>query len=211
MKQKSRAIPLMPPEILSDRQMQIYQLYCRGMANKEIARKLSLDPRVVATQLSRIKKKAANLNFTYKIEPGAEYAHLQHQLNSPAEQLKKKFREDPGFFSLMFDRYASNDEPAGENRFRLASAGFNPELLSSARARRLKIIAISGRNSGKATLAVKIDRKDRQVLKHFLEENKIRPVETYWDDGSAIYLLSPRDLRKIQQLLGNFPGEIYTR
>jgi FixJ family two-component response regulator len=60
-----------PREILSAQQKQIYELYKHGLSNKQIAVKLNLEQRSIATQLSRIRKKAAKLPLTYKIEPGA--------------------------------------------------------------------------------------------------------------------------------------------
>jgi len=198
---KRQKIPLTPQEILSDHQKQIYNLYCQGLSNKEIALKLNLEQRSVATQLSRIRKKAENLSFTYKIEPGAEHAQLPVQQDSPADELKKKIRDDPGFFKLIFDRYTSNEESTDENRYRLASAGRDPALLLTTRAKNIKIMAASGKDADSSKIVVKMDKKTRKVLKDYLQKQQILPVQTYWDDGSAVYLVTSNDLKKMQQLL----------
>lgn len=67
MKQQHRMVPLISQEMLSAQQKQIYAMHRQGLSNKEIAVKLSLGQRTVATQLSRIRKKAANLPSIYRI------------------------------------------------------------------------------------------------------------------------------------------------
>lgn len=201
---KSKEIGQLPQNILSERQKQIYALYRQGLSNKEIAENLGISPRVVATQLSRIRKKAARLDFTYKMEPGAEHA-LMPDTESPAEQLKKKIRDDPGFFKLMFEMYASNKESVSENRYRLASAGLDPARLSTIRAKQIKVLTASGKDSGSGKIVVKMGKKNRQALSKFLHKQKIQPMQTYWDDGSAVYLVSPSDAKKMGQLLCRYP------
>lgn len=194
---------LIPEGILSPQQKQIYKLHCQGLSNKEIAGKLNLDQRSVATQLSRIRKKAANLALTYKIEPGAEHAKYPVQQNSTAGELLKKIQDDPGFFKLMFNRYATNEESARENRYRLASTGQDSALLFNARAKQIKTIAASGSCLNRDKAVVKIGKKARYVLREFFQKQKIQPVQTYWDDGSAVYLVTLRDLEKMRQILSS--------
>lgn len=107
MKGRYNNLTVIPENMLSNQQKQIYELCCQGFSNKDISRILNLKQKTVATQLSRIRKKAAGLDFTYKIEPGAEHACCQVKQNSPASELKKKIRDDPGFFRLMYLKYAT--------------------------------------------------------------------------------------------------------
>ena len=194
---------LVPQEILSAQQKQIYELYKHGFSNKQIASKLNLEQRSVATQLSRIRKKAANLPLTYKIEPGAEHVQYPVQQNSTAGELKKKIQDDPGFFKLMFNRYATNDEFPKENRYQLASTGQDAGLLFTARAKYIKCMVLSGNTIGHDNIVVKIEKKARQLLREYLHKQKIRPVQTHWDDGSAVYLVTSSDFERMQQLLSN--------
>jgi len=197
-------IPLISPDNLSSQQKQIYNLYCQGVSNKEISVKLNIDQRAVATQLSRIRKKAANLSLaslTYKIIPRAELVQNSTQYNSNASELKKKIHDDPGYFKLMFNRYAADKESHSENRYRLASAGKDAKLLFSARAKHIKVMVKSGKNLGHDKLVVKIRKEDRQVAREYLEKQKLKPLQIYWDDGSAVYLVTTREMEKIQQLL----------
>lgn len=203
----ARKLLLLPYEILSSQQKEIYKLYRQGLSNKEIAAKLNLEQRTVSTQLSRMRKKAANLSYTYKIEPGAEHACLTARQDSPANQLKKKIREDPGFFTLMYERYASEDKPAKENRLRLAAAGQESKLLSSGRAMKIKILAATGKDGNSSKIAIKMDKENRALLRDYLQRQKIRPVQTYWDDKSAVFLVSPRDAKKIQWLLDDYANK----
>ncbi len=194
---------LVPREILSAQQKQIYELYKHGLSNKQIAVKLNLEQRSIATQLSRIRKKAAKLPLTYKIEPGAEHVQYSARQNSTAGELKKRIRDDPGFFQLMFNRYATNDGFPKENKYQLASIGQSSALLFSERAKRIKIMELSASYSRHDIFAVKIEKKVRLALKEYLHKQKISPIQTFWDDGSAIYLVTSRDLEQIQQLLSN--------
>lgn len=200
MKSKTQTI-LLPQGKLSAQQKQIYQLYCEGLSNKDIAAKLAIEQRAVATQLFRIRKKAANLNHTYKIEPGAEHALAQEPKDYTASELKKKLRADPGFFKLMFNRYATNEEAKDEDRYQLASTGRDSSLLFSSRA---KMLTVLGNSKNRDMLVVKIDKKVRQVLKEYFQKQKIRPLEIYWDDGSAIYLVTERDIKIMKHLLDDF-------
>jgi DNA-binding CsgD family transcriptional regulator len=194
---------LIPPGKLSSQQKQIYQLYCEGFSNKDIAAKLDINQRAVATQLFRIRKKAGNLNHTYKIEPGAEHALNQKPKDYTAGELKKQIREDPGFFKLMFSRYATNEEAKAENRYQIASTGCDSSLLFSSRA---KMLTVLGNSKNRDMLVVKIEKKARQELKDYFQKQKIRPLEIHWDDGSGIYLVKERDIEIIKQLLDNFSG-----
>jgi DNA-binding CsgD family transcriptional regulator len=197
LKSKNQNI-LIPKGELSAQQKQIYQLYSGGFSNKDIAAKLGIEQRAVATQLLRIRRKAANLNHTYKIEPGAEHASEQSSKEYTANELKKKLREDPGFFKLMFSRYATNKEVKNENRYQLASTGKDSSLLFSSR---VKTLTILGNSKNRDMLVVKIAKKDRQELKDYFQKQKIRPLEVYWDDGSGVYLVSERDLEAMKQFL----------
>jgi DNA-binding CsgD family transcriptional regulator len=204
LKSKNQNI-LIPQGKLSNQQKQIYKLYCEGFTNKEIAAKLDLSQRVVATQLLRIRKKAANLNLTYKIEPGAEHALNQRSTEHTAFDLKRKMQEDPGFFKLMFSRYATNEETKDENRYQLASTGLDPSLLFSTRA---KMLTVLGNTPKKNMFVVKIDKNNRKVLKDFFQKQKIRPLEVFWDDGSGTYLVKEHELEIIKQLLVEAPSSM---
>jgi DNA-binding CsgD family transcriptional regulator len=197
LKSKNQNI-LIPKGQLSAQQKQIYQLYCEGLSNKDIAAKLDIEQRAVATQLLRIRRKAANLNHTYKIEPGAEHASEQSSKEYTANELKKKLREDPGFFKLMFSRYATNEEVKNENRYQLASTGKDSSLLFSSR---VKTLTVLGNSKNRDMLVVKIGKKDRQELKDYFQKQKIRPMEVHWDDGSGVYLVTERDLEAMKQFL----------
>jgi DNA-binding CsgD family transcriptional regulator len=199
LKPKLEQIPLIPQDILSVQQKQIYKLYCQGLSNKKIAEELNLEQRSVATQLSRIRKKAANLGFTYKIEQGAEYAQYQVQQDSPADELKKKIQNDPGFFKLMFNRYGKNENSQKENSYRFASTGQDTALLLTVRAKQVKTIVVSSKGSSLGRIAVKMGKDARKVLGDYLYKQKIKPLQTYWDDGSAVYLVTPGDFKKMQQ------------
>jgi len=201
MKHQNSKIPLVPLEMLSTQQKQIYELYCQGLSNKEIAAKLNLEQKPVATQLTRIRKKAVNLPFTYKFDHGAEHAQYSEQQVSPSDELKKRIQDDPGFFKLMFNRYAVNGTYPNENRYQLASAGQDSGLLFTARAKHVKTMAITGKGLCNGKVVVKMEKTSRQVLGDYLQIQKIQPVQTFWDDGSAIYLVTPRDIKKMQQLL----------
>lgn len=199
MKNKNHFI-LIPQGKLSAQQKQIYQLYCEGFSNKEIAGKLDIEQRAVATQLLRIRKKAANLSHTYKIEPGAEHALNKRSIDYTAGELKKKLQEDPGFFKLMFTRYATNENAKDENRYQLASAGRDSSLLFSSRAKTLTVL---GHSKNREMLVVKIGKTDRQALQEYFLKQKISPIEISWDDGSGIYLVTERDIEIMKQVLDN--------
>ncbi|MDD4169652.1 MAG: sigma-70 region 4 domain-containing protein [Desulfotomaculaceae bacterium] len=195
---------LIPLEILSAQQKQIYKMHDHGLSNKEIAEKLNIEQRAVATQLSRIRKKGANLNYTYKIEPVAEYARNPAlQQNSPANQLKKKIRDDPGFFKLMYNKYATEEESPNKNKYMLASATQDSLLLFNARAKQIKMLAASGSCSSHDKVVVKIDKKSRKLLREYLMKQEMRPVQSYWDDGSAVYLVTLYELENMQNILSN--------
>jgi DNA-binding CsgD family transcriptional regulator len=189
-----------PQGKLSTQQKQIHQLHSEGLSNKDIAAKLTIDQRAVATQLLRIRKKAANLNHAYKIEPRAEHALEQELKDYTASELKKRIREDPGFFKLMFSRYATNEEAKDENKYQLASTGCDTSLLFSSRA---KMLTVLGNAKNRDMLVVKIGKEARQELKEYFQKQKIRPLEIHWDDGSATYLVRVRDIEIMQQLLDN--------
>lgn len=189
-------VPLIPRQLLSKQQQEIYELHCWGLSNKEIAVRLNLEPGVVSTQLSRMRKKAEKLSFTYKIEPGAEHAQNSKHQDSPAEKLKKTIRDDPGFFKLMFNRYASDRAPRDENSYRLASSGLDLKLLFKARSRHYNILAATG----KGLKVIKLKKEDQKLLGVFLNTKKISPVQIYWDDGTAVYLVTTNAVKKIKQL-----------
>ncbi len=195
--------PLIPYCMLSNQQKQIYELHNNGYSNKQIAIELNIEQRSVATQLSRIRKKAVKLPITYKIEPGAEHVHNSVQKSSTASELKKKIRDDPGFFKLMFNRYATNDDFSKENRCQLASLGQASSLLYKQRTKHIKFMELSGSCSGHDKYIVKFEKKARNILHEYLYKQKIHPIQTFWDDGSAVYLVTSRELEKIKQLLNN--------
>jgi DNA-binding CsgD family transcriptional regulator len=185
--------------MLSAQQKQIYKLYHEGLSNKDIAAKLDIEPRAVATQLYRIRKKASALNHTYKIEPGAEHA-LNQETKGTASELKKKLQEDPAFFKLMFKRYATNEKAEDENSYQLASTGQDSSLLFSSR---VKMLAALGNSKNRDMLVLKVGEKERKELKNFFQKQKIRPFEIHWDDGRGIYMVTERDIEIIKQLLYN--------
>jgi len=201
LKCKCKQIPLIPQEVLSTQQKQIYKLYCQGVSNKDIALKLKIEQRTVATQLSRIRKKAANIDFTYKIKQGAEPVKLHAQQDSPAFELIQKIQNDPGFFELMFNKYATNEESSKENKYRLAPVGQNSSLLFTTRARQIKMMALTGTVLSNGKVVVKIEKKNRRALAEYFQKQKIQPVQTYWDDGSALYMVTYCELKNIEQLL----------
>lgn len=203
MKNKIQMNLLVPLEVLSAQQKQIYKLHSDGFSNKDIAGKLNIEQRSVAAQLSRIRKKAAALDYTYKIKPGAESDGKWILPNSPADELKKKIQEDPGFFSLMFNRYAVEQEPVNENKFQLASAIQDSVLLTAHRIKKIKTIAASGCCSRHDQIAVKLDQESRHKLSKYLQNQKLRPAQMFWDDGSAIYLMTTRELENIRNILDN--------
>jgi len=150
---------MIPQKILSKQQRQICKLLSQGLSNKEIAAKLNIEQRSVATQLSRTKMKISNLDYTYKIKTGAEHAQYLLLPSSPADELKKRIKEDPGFFTLMFNKYASNEEPPDENKYRLASSSAcSSTLLHKNRAKQMKIMAACGGCSNCDKIAVKIEK-----------------------------------------------------
>ena len=197
-----------PQDILSKQQKQIYRLLCQGLSNKEIAVKLKIEPRSVATQLSRIKKKVSNLGYTYKIETGAEHVQYSLPTSSPADELKKRIRDDPGFFKLMFKKYASNEETQNENVYRLASSSpCSSTLLHNNRAKQIKIMAACGGCSSCDKIAARIEKPERIRLREYLQKQQIRPLHINWDDGSAVYLIKPRHIKRLQQIYGNLSGK----
>lgn len=196
-----------PQEILSKQQKQIYELLCQGLTNNEIAVKLNIAQRSVATQLSRIKKKVFDLDYTYKIKTGAEHAQYLLPQISPADELKKRIKEDPGFFKLLFNRYASNEGLPDENKYRLASSACNSTLLHNNRAKQMKIMAARGGCSSADKIAVKIEIKARIELREYLQKQQIRPLQINWEDGSAVYLIKPRHAKKLQQIYSSLSGK----
>ncbi len=208
MSSESKSNIMIPQEILSKQQKQICQLLSQGLSNKEIAAKLNIEQRSVATQLSRIKKKVSNLGYTYKIETGAEHAQYFLPPSSPADELKKRIKEDPGFFTLMFNKYASNEEPPDVNKCLLVSSIVcSSTLLHNNRAKQMKIIAACGGCSSCDKIAVKIEKKARIELREYLQKQQIRPLQINWDDGSAVYLIKPRHIKRLQQIYGNLSGK----
>lgn len=191
---------LIPQAKLSAQQKQIYQLHCEGLSNKDIAARLDIEQRAVATQLFRIRKKAAALTHTYKIEPGAEHALKPELQGNTAGELKTKLQEDPGFFKLMFQRYATNEIAEDENMHRLASSGGESSLLFSSRA---KMLSVLGNSKNRDKLVLKVGEKERKELKDYFLKQNIRPLEIHWDDGTGTYLVTERDIEKIKQLLHN--------
>ncbi len=202
--EKDLIVPLIAHASLSPQQKQIYNLYCQGVSNKEISVILNIDQRAVATQLSRFRKKSVKLSLsslTYKIIPGAELVQNQTKNDFIADGLKKKIRDDPGYFKLMFNRYATNDESRGENRYRLASAGQDAKLLFNARAKHIKAMGKNGNSLGHDKFIIKIRKEDRQIARDYLDKQKLRPLQIYWDDGSAVYLVTKRDMERIRELI----------
>ncbi|MDD3653309.1 MAG: sigma-70 region 4 domain-containing protein [Desulfotomaculaceae bacterium] len=200
-KKKSVTDLLIPQEILSTQQKQIYIMHSQGLSNKKVAENLNIEPRAVATQLSRIRKKAAKLKHTYKIEPRTEYAQNPAMRNSPADQLKKKIRDDPGFFKLMFQKYATEDESLNKNKYMLASATQDPALLFNTRVKQIKAIVASGSCSSHDKVVIKIDKRARQMLREYLIKEQIRPLQSYWDDGSAVYQVTISELENMKHIL----------
>lgn len=196
-----KEIPPTPQEALSNQQKKIFTLYQQGLSNKEIALKLNLNPKTVASQLSRIRRKGANLTYTYKIEPGAEHVLNSTQKDSPSSELKKKIRNDPGFFSLMYNRYTTNKEASSETKYQTAAAGNDPVLLLNNRSKSIKILTRSGKILNHEKAVMKMDKNAWWLLRSYLQTQKIRPVQTFWDDGSAVYLVSPREVKIMKQLL----------
>jgi len=169
-----------------------------NLSNKKIAQKLGIETRNVALQLSRMRKKAKQLEFTYKIQPGAE--HAQNSGPTPVQELKEKLQNDPGFISLMYQRYGTEDEPSKESSFQLVAAGGDQQKLFKIRAKHLKTLAQGSGNSEEKIL-LKLSREQRRHLKHFLSLNKMTPMETFWDDSGAIYKVTPHQLKEIQKKL----------
>lgn len=205
---KIKADIMAPQDILSKQQKQIYRLLCQGLSNKEIAVKLNIEPRSVATQLSRIKKKVSNLGYTYKIEAGAEHDQYSLPPISPAEELKKRIKDDSGFFKLMFNKYASNEETQNENVYRLASSSpCSSTLLHNNRAKQIKIMAACGGCSSCDKIAARIEKTERIRLREYLQKLQIRPLHINWDDGSAVYLIGSKYVKRLQQIHGSFYGK----
>ena len=169
-----------------------------NLSNKKIAQKLGIETRNVALQLSRMRKKAKQLEFTYKIQPGAE--HAQNSGPTPVQELKEKLQNDPGFISLMYQRYGTEDEPSKESSFQLVAAGGDRHKLFKIRAKHLKTLAQGSGNSEGKTL-IKLSKEQRKHLKHFLSPNRMIPTETFLDDGGAIYKVTQYQLKEIQKQL----------
>ncbi len=54
---KSRPSPALPVELLTDRELQVFELLGRGQSTRDIARRLRLDIRTIETYRARIKEK----------------------------------------------------------------------------------------------------------------------------------------------------------
>lgn len=195
---KRQKLPEIPASELSEQQRAIYELARKNLSNKEIAGKLGIEARNVALQLSRIRKKAEDLGYTYKIEPGAE--HAQNTGLSPAQELKDKIKNDPGFISLMYQRYGTGQEQTKENRFQLAAAGGAQRELFKERAKHLKAIIYGGQNSEEKIL-LRLSGQQRKQLRRFFSQNKITPIQTFWDDESAVYKVTFQEFKEIQRQL----------
>lgn len=214
----SKILPEIEPKILSKQQMQIYELAKQGLSNKEIANQLGIKQNYVSTQLSRIRAKALKLKFKYKIESGAEHVSITKCPGSPADELRKKIETDPGFIKMMRIQYGTNEEQSREDKLRVASAGGEQKILSVTRGRRIKIHSVAGKSkslenplshygkygtisSQNGKVVLKLTKEQRKLVKDYLCSKGIKPFETFWDDGSAIYLVSVADLKNINQIV----------
>lgn len=228
----SISLPPVPLMLLSRQQAEIYRLARLGLSNREIAIRLDLRESQVATQLSRIRRKAAQMKFTYKSLPGAEHA-LGAEKNgadrkcaaarpgSPAYELKQKMETDPGFFQLMRRRYGSDLEDRGSEEFFLTASLGIDRALRRARAACIKIQTVGGGGSGvvdrpvppgsgeeNGTIAthygrvvLRLSKEERVKLGEYLYSRKIRPVEIFREDGSAVYIVTLSDFNAIRSIL----------
>ncbi|OPZ73860.1 MAG: hypothetical protein BWY80_00803 [Firmicutes bacterium ADurb.Bin456] len=107
----------------------------------------------------------------------------------------------------MFSRYATNDGFSRENSYQLASLGQASSLLYKQRAKHLKLLELSGSCHDNVKQIVKVDKDTRSILHQYLCKQKIYPVQTFWDDGSAYYLFTAGELEKIKEILQRWPGQ----
>ncbi|HBV98559.1 MAG: hypothetical protein JL50_20985 [Peptococcaceae bacterium BICA1-7] len=191
-------IPDIPETALSAQQKSIYRLAAANLNNKEIGDKLGIDPRNVAVQLSRIRKKMKNLGYTYKLEPRAEPD--QNREVSPAQALKNRIHNDPGYIILLYQRYGTGSDISKQDRSMLAAVE-KDSALSRGRLKRLKLMSCAGKK-GEGSVLMKLSRENRDRLKRFsaLKGNAI--IESYWDDGSAIYKVTRREFEQVRDCLG---------
>lgn len=191
-------IPEIPEAALSAQQRSICRLAAANLSNREIGEKLGIDPRNVAVQLSRIRKKIENFGYTYKLEPGAE-PDLNRAI-SPAQALKNRIHNDPGYIILLYQRYGTERDISKQDRSMLAAAEKDADL-NRGRLKRLKLMSCAGKK-GEGTMLMKLSRETRKRLKRFsiLKGNAL--IESYWDDGSAIYRVTRREYEQVRDCLG---------
>lgn len=195
---RNREIPDIPINKLSQQQKAIYLLAKQNIGNKEIAHILGLEPRNVAMQLSRIRKKAENLPITYKIEPGAE--HTQKSVPSPLQELKGIVQNDPGYVSLMYQRYGTNRRPLKERRSQLAAAGKESGYLYKERAKAIRTLSVASKY-GEEFFLLKLTREQVRQLKGFFSQRGLKPIDNFWEDGSSLYKIHLVDFIEIRKLL----------
>jgi predicted DNA-binding protein YlxM (UPF0122 family) len=206
----SKILTEIHPNILSKQQMQIHQLAKQGYSNKEIAIQLNIKQNNVSTQLSRIRAKVSKLKFIYKVDSEAVQVSNKNWPCSPADELKKKIETDPGFIKMMRIRYGTNEEQSEEDKLRIASAGGEQKMLFFTRGRHIKMHSLAGKSksmenplsySQSDKVVLKLTKEQRKLVKDYLCCKGIKPFETFWDDGTAYYLVSVSDLKNIKQII----------
>lgn len=191
-------IPELPISELSEQQKSIYELARQRISNKEISERLGLDPRHVSNQLSRIRKKAKKLDFTYKIEPGAEPAYDTKA--SPLQELQNVINNDPGYVSLIYQRYGTECKSANEVRSQLAAAGIQNGQLYKQRAKHLRTLVCSAKNSNE-TVLLKLNKNHLKKVKGFLTSKDLTVVDRFWDDESVVCKVTMQKLHEIKMHL----------
>lgn len=188
-------IPELPVSVLSEQQKSIYDLARQGISNKEISKRLGLDPRHVSNQLSRIRKKAKEINFTYKIEPGAE--HTQNTKASPLQELQNVIKNDPGYVSLIYQRYGTESKLSREVRSQSAASGLENRQLYKQRAKHLRTLVFSNKNSSE-TVLLKLNTLHLKKLRGFIAIRELTVVDRFWDDESIVCKVTRQKLHDLE-------------
>jgi len=100
----------------------------------------------------------------------------------------------------MYQRYGTDQKQPKENRFQLTAAGGAQRELFKERAKHLKTV-VHGSKISEENILLKLSKQQRNQLKHYLSQNKITPLETFWDDDSAVYKVTYHEFKEIQKQL----------